>query len=681
MIMPSPFDIVSASVIIFLATSVLSSLLARNQALLIYFSSALSAIASLLALWGGFTSVLAGSAQTSMLPIGLPDLPFYLRLDPVSGFFITAVGLLGFFVSVYSAGYLRGFLNRKSVTSLLVFYNIFMAGMLLVLLSDDAYFFMISWELMAAASFFLVCFEDDQIQNRRAAFIYLLIAHIGAVLILLSFGFMAGFASGFENFQGYTFSAMRVAQIPPAWASIAFILAFSGFATKAGVMPLHVWLPEAHPAAPSNISALMSGVMLKTAIYGMIRVGFDILKISQWWWGGLVLALGLVTAVLGILYALMQNDLKRLLAYSSVENIGIILVALGLSMIFTSFRMTTLAALAMAAALYHILNHAVFKGLLFMGAGAVLHATHERSMEHLGGLIHKMKWTAALFLVGCLAISGMPPFNGFVSEWLIFQSFLLTPALPSRLLDILIPLGAALLALSAALSARGFVKAYGITFLGHWRGRDDAAVHEVNWPMRAGMMMAALTCLILGVLPNLVIGWADIIPEMLIGGNIGTTAAASGWMWLTPVAEERASYSAPLVFLGIALVVSIVYVTFRAKGVSVRRAPLWDCGFEKVTNRMQYTSTSFAMPTRRIFGFVFSIKETTRIIGRRDAAFFPEKFIYHLKIRDHIWNFGYKPVSEASFWLSRKISRLQHGRIQIYILYSFVTLILLLVFS
>ncbi|MEK7773274.1 MAG: hydrogenase 4 subunit B [Deltaproteobacteria bacterium] len=679
--MPSPFEIVSASVIAFLAASVLSSLLAGNQTFLINSSSALSAIASLLALCGGFTSVLAGGTETSILPIGLPDLPFYMRLDPLSGFFIAVTGLLGFFVSVYSAGYLKGFLGRRSVTPLLVFYNIFMAGMLLVLLSDDAYFFMISWELMAASSFFLTCFEDDRIRNRRAAFIYILIAHVGAVLILLSFGLMAGFASGFENFQGYTFSAMRAAQMPPVWASIAFLLAFSGFAAKAGVVPLHVWLPEADALAPSNAAALMSGVMLKVAVYGIIRVGFDILGISQWWWGGLVLTLGLVTAVLGILYALMQNDLKKLLAYSSVENIGIILIALGLSMIFTSFGMTTLAALAMAAALYHILNHAVFKGLLFMGAGAVLHATHERSMERLGGLIHKMKWTAPVFLVGCLAISGMPPFNGFVSEWLIFQSFLLTPALPSPLLNLLIPLGAALLALSIALSARGFVKVYGITFLGRWRGRHNTAVHEVNWPMRAGMMMAALSCLLLGVLPNLVIGWIDIIPEMLIGGRIGATAQASGWLWLTPVAAERASYSAPLVFMGIALVVGIVYLTFRARGVSVRRAPLWDCGFEKVTPRMQYTSTSFSMPIRRIFGFVFSIKETVRTIGRRDAAFFPEKFIYHFKIRDNVWNFGYKPVSKASFWLSRKAGGLQRGRIQIYLLYSFITLITLLIFS
>jgi formate hydrogenlyase subunit 3/multisubunit Na+/H+ antiporter MnhD subunit len=396
-----------------------------------------------------------------------------------------------------------------------------MAGMLLVLVSDDAYFFMISWELMAVSSFFLVFFEDEQVQNRRAAFIYILIAHIGAVMILLSFGVMAAFAAGFESFNGYTFDAMRSSQMPAVWASIAFILAFAGFAAKAGVIPLHVWLPEAHPAAPSNVSALMSGVMLKTAIYGIIRVGFDVLNAPQWWWGGLVLVFGLFSAVIGILYALMQVDIKRLLAYSSVENIGIILIAVGLAMIFAYLKMDTLAALAMAAALYHMLNHAVFKGLLFMGAGAVLHATHERNMEGLGGLIHKMKWTAPLFLAGCLAASALPPFNGFVSEWLIFQSFLLTPALPGRLLNLLIPLGAAVLALTAALAARGFVKVFGITFLGKWRGGHDTHVTEVNWPMRAGMLMAALSCLLLGILPNHVIGWLDAVTASLVGGRIG----------------------------------------------------------------------------------------------------------------------------------------------------------------
>lgn len=682
MILPSPLESAVLSVLIFLLTALIAPALSYRQTLLVPAAFSLSAIASLIGAFAGFHAVQGGGVETLVLPIGLPDLPFYLRLDPLSGFFVTVISLLGFIVSIYSIGYVKGFIGHRPVTPLVVFYSLFMAGMLLVTLSDDAYFFMISWELMAASSYFLVCFEDDRVQNRRAAFIYLLIAHIGAVLILLAFGVMAGFASGFENFHGYTFTAMRNAHIPGVWATVAFLLAFSGFAAKAGVVPLHVWLPEAHPVAPSNVSALMSGVMLKTAVYGIIRVTFDLLHVSHWWWGGLVLVLGLISAVMGILYALMQNDLKKLLAYSSVENIGIILVSIGLAMIFTSFGMNVLASLALMAGLYHVLNHAMFKGLLFMGAGAVLHSTHERNMEGMGGLIHRMKWTAPLFLIGCLSIAGLPPFNGFVSEWLTFQAFLLSPALPSRLLNLLIPLGAALLALTGALAARCFVKVYGVAFLGRWRGPHHAAAHEVNWPMRAGMILAAAACLALGVLPVFVIDWIDVIPEALVGARIGASAGSSGWLWLTPVSAERASYSAPLVLLGTFAIIAAVYGIFRVRKGMARRAPIWDCGFEKITNRMQYNSTSFSMPTRRIYGFLFSIKETARFIGaHEDSENGYKRILYRLKIRDHVWNFGYKPFSNVSFWLARKAGRLQHGRIQIYLLYSFITLIVLLVFS
>lgn len=677
----SPLDLAIVSILILLATAAIAPILSGRQNFLISFSFITSAASSLIAVFAGYTAVNSGRVESLTLPIGLPDLPFYLRFDPLSGFFVTVVALLGFIVSIYSIGYVKAFVGHRPVTRLVVFYSLFMAGMLLVLLSDDAYFFMISWELMALSSYFLVCFEDDHTQNRRAAFLYLLIAHIGAVFILLSFGLMAGFAKGFENFSGYTFSAMRGSHIPEGWATVAFIMAFLGFAAKAGVFPLHAWLPEAHPVAPSNVSALMSGVMLKTAVYGIIRVGFDLLNASDWRWGGVVLVFGLISAVMGILYALMQNDLKRLLAYSSVEHIGIILVCVGLAMIFKSFGMGLMASLALMAGLYHCLNHAMFKGLLFMGAGAVLHSTRERNMEGMGGLIHKLKWTAPLFLVGCLSISGLPPFNGFVSEWLTFQSFLLSPALPSPLLNLLIPLGAALVALTGALAARCFIKVYGVTFLGHWRGEHATEAHEAPWPMRLGMLVAAASCLALGVLPTFVIGWIDIIPEKLLAAKISTSASASGWLWLTPVAAERASYSAPIIFIGILAIFVAVYMVFRSGTAAVRRAPLWDCGFAKTTNRMQYNSTSFSMPTRRIFGFLFNIKETVKYGANPYLPMFNNRFLYHLKIRDRIWNICYKPFSDASFWLARRVGRLQHGRIQIYLLYSFITLIVLLVFS
>ncbi len=677
----TPLFLTAISFSLLLLVVLLAIFFHRNQQFLLSAGYALIALASLSAVAAGAWTMTSGIVRTFVLPLGLPDLPFHVRLDNLAGFFLVVVGLLSCYVSIYSLGYVKGFLGRRSITSLVVFSAFFLAGMLLVVLSDDAFLFLVSWELMAASSYFLVLFEDERVENRRAAFLYLVVAHVGAIAILLSFGVMAGLATGFSGFQNYTFDAMRATDLPGGLATLAFLLAFFGFAAKAGVIPLHVWLPEAHPVAPSNVSALMSGVMLKTAIYGIVRVVFDLIGDFPWWWGAMVLVFGLVSAVMGVLYALMQHDLKKLLAYHSVENIGIILIGIGLAMIFTSFEMSLLAALALIAGLYHTLNHALFKGLLFMGAGAVLHATHERNMEEMGGLIRFMPWTAVLFLVGCISISALPPFNGFVSEWLTYQAFLLSPALPSPLLNLLIPLGAALLALTSALAAACFVKAFGVTFLGHPRGHSHGQVQEAGWSMRIGMLLAALSCLALGVLPTVLIQWMDPLAEELVGGTIAASASGFGWMWLTPIAAERASYSAPISFLGILAVVLVTYILLHARPGAIRRAPLWDCGFEKITSRMQYTATSFSMPIRRIFGFLFRIKEEVRLHPAPHHPAYPERILYHLRVRDRFWMWLYQPVVDASFWLSRRIGRMQQGRIQVYLIYSFVTILVLLVFS
>ncbi len=677
----SPLDLAGFSIMLLLVTAALSPLLSRRERFLIPTAFSLAALASFAAVLAGFLTIHQGLNSAATIPLGLPGLPFNIRLDPLAGFFLIVIGLLAGYVSIYSIGYLRAYPGHRPVTPLVLFYLLFLAGMLMVVLADDAYFFLLSWELMAAASYFLVMYEDEKAENRRAAYIYLLVAHVGAIAILLSFGLMAGLGSGFDRFDGYTFDAMRTARLSPGWGAAAFFLAFFGFSAKAGVIPLHVWLPEAHPVAPSNVSALMSGVMLKTSIYGMVRVAFDLLRDFPWWWGGIVLAFGLLSAVLGVLYALMQHDLKRLLAYHSVENIGIILMGLGLAMIFTSFHFPALAALALVSALYHTLNHALFKGLLFMGAGAVIHATRERNMEEMGGLIHKLPWTAALFLVGCVSISGLPPFNGFVSEWLTFQAFLLSPALPHPLLRLLVPLGAALLALTGALAAACFVKAFGVTFLGTWRGHRKASqIHEVSPSMRLGMTLAAISCLGLGVLPTYVIGWLDIIPERLFNGQIAASAGRFGWMWLTPYSYERASYSGPVVFGGILAVVAITYLLLHVRGTAIRRAPLWDCGFERITPRMQYTATAFAMPLRRVFGFLFAIREQVEIVSPQNHPVMADRFNYRLRIRDRFWNWLYTPLADGAFIVARLVGKLQQGRIQVYLLYSFVTLIVLLVF-
>jgi formate hydrogenlyase subunit 3/multisubunit Na+/H+ antiporter MnhD subunit len=676
----SPFLLVSCSFLFLAFLLLITPFLRSNQKLLIVSGSLLMTVASLAAVAAGIWTVSDNMVSRVVLPLGLPDLPFHIRLDQLSGFFLVVIGLLSSFVSIYSLGYLKGYLGLRPVTSLVVFSALFLAGMFLVVLADDAFFFLIAWEMMAASSYYLVLFEDERVENRRAAFLYLVVAHVGAIAILLSFGVMAGLATGFSGFQSYAFDAMRETELPSGLASVAFLLAFFGFSAKAGVIPLHVWLPEAHPVAPSNVSAIMSGVMLKTAIYGIVRVVFDLIGDFPWWWGALVLVFGLVSAVLGVLYALMQHDLKRLLAYHSVENIGIILIGIGLAMIFTSFDLPLLAALALIAGLYHTLNHALFKGLLFMGAGAVLHATHERNMEEMGGLIRFMPWTAVFFLVGCVSISALPPFNGFVSEWLTYQAFLLSPGLPSPLLNLLIPLGAALLALTSALAAACFVKAFGVTFLGHRRGHHHGIVHEAGWSMRIGMMLASLSCLALGVLPTVVIQWMDPLAEMLVGGTIAASASGFGWMWLTPIAAERASYSAPVAFIGILSVVVVTYLLLHTRPGALHRVPLWDCGFERITSRMQYTATSFAMPIRRIFGFIFSIKEHVGQLPPATHPAFPQRLNYHLRVRDRFWMWIYQPVVDASFWLSRRIGRMQHGRIQIYLIYSFVTILVLLIF-
>jgi hydrogenase-4 component B len=436
-----------------------ASLLARKMpGLVVDLVFPLGALGALtMALVGG--SALFLPTSHFILPIGLPDLPFHLRLDALSGFFLFLLGSAALGVSVYAMGYFRSMADDEAGL-LALWYHLFLAGMSLVLLADDAYAFMVAWEVMALSSYFLVTTDHKIPDIRRAGFLYLLIAHVGAVSLLLCFGVLQG------GQGAYTFDYMRNAEMTPFWASAAFLLALFGFGAKAGLVPLHVWLPEAHPAAPSPVSALMSGVMLKTAIYGLLRITFDLLNIQNGWWGTLALALGLLTALYGVIFAAVQSDMKRLLAWSSIENIGIIVAAFGLTLIFYTDGKGALAALSMTALLYHSLNHAFFKSLLFIGTGSVLHATHERRMGHLGGLMRFMPWTAWLTLVGALAIAGLPPLNGFISEWLLLQAFLLTPGLTQPYLNMVIPVAAAVVALAAALAAYVMVKFFGIIFLG-----------------------------------------------------------------------------------------------------------------------------------------------------------------------------------------------------------------------
>ncbi len=647
----------------------------RYPALLRRVSFLLLGLSGISAIAGGYIALVAQVDISGQLPLGLPWLNWHVRIDALSGFFLSVIGLALVAVSLFGPAYVREYEHGKyPLWALALPTGLFIAGMQLVLIADDAFFFMIAWELMSVASYFLVVYEHENSANRRAGFLYLLMAEIGALFIILAYGVLVGFG------EGFTFSAMREAQLAPLWENIAFTLALIGFGMKAGIMPLHAWLPEAHPVAPSHISALMSGVMLKVAVYGLIRFSFDLLGDLHWEWGVMVLVLGSASAVLGILYALMQHNLKRLLAYSSVENIGIIFVGLGLSMVFYSTGHPHLGALGMVAALFHTLNHTVFKSLLFLCAGTILHQTHESDMERLGGLIRRMPKTAVVFLVGCISISALPPFNGFVSEWLTFQTALQASVLDSGVLRSLVPITAAVLALTGGLAAACFVKVYGVIFLGQPRSRHAAHAHESpSSLMLAGPGYLAFLCLLFGVFPTPVSDLIEGVSIQLTHQGL-PSAHASGWLWLTPVSPETASYVAPAVLFAmlVAWVVSFEILHPRGKSTPIRRAIPWDCGFGGLTARMQYTGTAFAMPFRRIFQPSFEVKESIekQMVAPQETK--AAGIHYQLDVSDRFWRVFYQPVGFGIRWLSKQVARSQTGHIRMYLAYSFFTLIFLL---
>ena len=606
---------------------------------------------------------LGAPAETAVLPIGLPDLPFHLRLDALSSVFLMLLGGTAAGISLFAAGYFRQ--GEGTPPGLLCLqYHVFLASMGLVLLADDAYSFMVAWETMALSSYFLVTAQHRIPEIRSAGFLYLLIAHIGAISILLSFGVMQG------GSWLFTFDAMRAATLAPEWAAVAFLLALFGFGAKAGLVPLHIWLPEAHPAAPSPVSALMSGVMLKTAVYGILRVTFDLLGTPAWWWGMVMVGLGLFTAFYGVIFAAVQTDIKRLLAWSSIENIGIIFTAIGLAIVYQGVGLASLAALALVAALYHCLNHAVMKSLLFLSTGAVLHATGERNLGKLGGLIHRMPWVAWLTLVGVLAIAGLPPLNGFVSEWLLLQAFLFANQVPKSFVNMLLPVGGAVIALCAALAGYVMVKFFGVIFLGQPREVALVKAHDPGLLEKAGLAYLALACTLLGIFATQVVGALSTVSTLLLGTSFGQPDAT--WWLIAPLPDRPVAYGPlPILLVFLAIIGLTVLAIRLLYNRRVRIGPAWDCGFERLDARMQDTAEGFGQPIRRIFQPFFLI--TRQLPDPFDAA--PR---YAVTVADRIWGLAYAPLGRLIRYLADKAAILQQGRISTYLLYSFITLVALL---
>jgi hydrogenase-4 component B len=608
----------------------------------------------------------AGQPATLLLPIGLPRVGMHFNCDSLSAVFLVIVNLAGAAASLYGLG-LAG--EEPEPYRVLVFFPAFLAGMTLVVLAADAFTFLVAWEFMSLASWALVNAHHHESRNTRAGYVYLLMASFGTLALLLAFGLLAG-PDGH-----YDFAAMRAGAVGLQAPAMVFLLVLAGAGSKAGLVPLHVWLPLAHPAAPSHVSALMSAAMTKVAIYGFIRIVFDLLGPPPVWWSIVIIVIGGLSALLGVLNATMQRDLKKLLAHSTVENVGIIFVALGLALAFKANGMAPAAALALTAGLLHCFNHALFKSLLFLGAGAVLRATGERDIERLGGLIHRMPHTSFAFLGGCMAIAALPPLNGFASEWLIFQSILRSPDLPQWGLKLLAPAAGVVLALSAALAAGCFVRAFGITFLGRARTAAADRAREVGRAAQAAMVLLLALCLLAGVLPGLFVDALAGVCLALTGATLPPQAGIA-WLSIVPVADGRNSYNGLLVFAFIAMsALAAVASIHRFASRRIRRAAAWDCGFPDADPATQYSAASFAQPIRRVYGeIVFAVDE--RLHMPAPGALSPARL--DLVLNDRLWQAIYRPLIALVSSAARRLNHLQFLTIRAYLSLVFAALVGLL---
>ncbi|AOJ04706.1 formate hydrogenlyase [Burkholderia mayonis] len=622
----------------------------------------LGALAGLALAGAGFAGVFA-APSTVVLPLGLPDLPFHLRIDALSSYFLFVLGVVTAGVGAFSSGYFRK--GEGTAPGLICFeYHVCVASMVLLLVADDAYCFMVAWETLTLSATFLVMTNHRIAEIRRAAFLYFLISHVGALALLLCFGLLQA------GTGDYAFANMRAQHLDGLAASAAFVLALVGFGAKAGIYPLHVWLPAAHPAAPSPVSALLSGFVLKVGLYGILRTVLDLLHVQVAWWGVLMLALGLFSALLGVVFSTIQTDMKRLLAYSSIDNIGLMCVSLGLTILFLGYRLPALAALSLTALLYQIVAHACFKSLLFLGTGAVLHATGERNLGRLGGLIRFMPWTAWAMLAAVAASAGLPPSSGFVSEWLLVQSFLFTPGLPDSVLGMTVPLVAALVALTAALAGYTMVKFFGIVFLGQPREAKLARARDASPWERVAFCWFAAAGVLLGLAPVQYAKVLDAVTRSLIGAGIG--GVNHGWLLFAPVSTARASYMPALFMLFFLACCALAWLLVRRfYHGRLRRSAPWSCGHPSVTARMQDTAEGFGQPIREIFTPFFRIE-------RQLPSPYDRQPEYRMSVADRTWHLLYEPIAALVSRVAALVGLLQTGRIAIYLTYSFAVLIVLL---
>jgi hydrogenase-4 component B len=653
---------------------VLSALLVKTYRGYKYLSCPIAIISSLGGIWFALTKLIYHETTLEInLWKGINPFDFKVHIDNLSAFFILLISLSYLCITIYSWGYMKHYESKRSFKLFALCVNLFVLSMLLVVTAGQLFFFLIVWEIMALSSYFLVIFEPEKPEVQKAGRFYIIMTHIGTAFIIAAFAIMYKYAHT-ADIAGF---ASKL--IPSGIRGLAFVFLLIGFGTKGGLIPLHIWLPYAHPAAPSNVSALMSGVMLKMAVYGVLRFMFGMLGSNILWWGVLVLIVGLISTILGVMYALTENDLKKLLAYSSIENLGIIFLALGLTMITNAYHIPALAALCLAGALFHTLNHSLFKGLLFMGAGAIYNATGTKNMEELGGLIKKMPYTALLFLIGALAISAIPPLNGFTSEWIIYQSIFAAILGSGSLLKVLLILSAALLAMAGALAAYCFVKVFAISFLAKPRTEKAANAVEPHGGVLPGMSLFAILCLLAGIFPMICLRMIDAVNMDLLGQKISNTA--HGFTNATP--QMASSGSSPFIMLMIILSLFLgIWASVRlfSRGTKVRRYGTWDCGYKQLNPRMQYTATGFSKPVRIVFRWLYLPKREL-VLSENGAKYSVHGARYQISTRSIFEDFLYKPVVKNTFRLFRRLRfMIQTGSIHQYLVYILVMVILMLLY-
>jgi hydrogenase-4 component B len=627
-------------------------------------TAALGAAAGFLGLRG-----MLGAAWTVALPALLPFGGLELAMDPLAGFFLALVGFGAVPASLAALEHAGS--SRRGALA----FPLFVLAMGVVPLAANVLSFLLAWELMSLASYVLVL-HDRERESVGAAWAYAVMTHAGLACLLVGMLSMSVWTGSFR-FADWTAAGATL----PAWGpGLAFVLLGVGFGTKAGVIPLHVWLPRAHPAAPSHVSALMSGVMVKLGVYGLLRAGLEWLPGGAAWWGVLTMVTGALSAVVGVLYALVDRDLKRLLAFSTIENVGIILLALGSAMLFHTEGLEALALLSLAAGLYHVANHAAFKSLLFLGAGAVVHATGTRDMEAMGGLIKRMPWTAATFLTGALAIAALPPLNGFVSEWLVFQALLQNLKIARPALNLVYALGLAALALTGGLAVACFVRAFGITFLALPRGEAAARAHEAGPAARAAMAVLAVACL------GLALGATALLPALgaVAAAIIGVPRPTGFGSWLALSVSAGFGTLSPLVVTGaLATALALPAAVLALAGVSRRRRSYetWGCGRMVQTARMEYTATAFANPFKRVFDFFYRPVKQLDIEAHPDSRLFVGRIAYANPTRSIFEDWLYRPALRALHRGARWVRAIQSGSANLYLVYILAALLALLVLA